>query len=142
MWYDYMLPLPDDLYSIGEIELSRLLLSPDILEDLALVERLLELRADVNVQDDEGWTPLHVAARDGHVDVCRMLIEAGAPVDAQVDDGWTPLHFAAYNDEMEVCELLVASGADVNALDHRGQSAFDVTSYTVVRNYLRDLGGD
>jgi ankyrin repeat protein len=37
---------------------------------------------DVNVQDDEGWRPLHAAAQEGHVDAVRVLVEFRAEVEA------------------------------------------------------------
>ena len=30
----------------------------------------------------DGWTPLHEGARDGHVDVVKLLLSEGAAVDA------------------------------------------------------------
>jgi hypothetical protein len=40
-------------------------------------------------------TPLHLASKNGHVKVARMLIEHGADVTAQNKDGETPLHLAS-----------------------------------------------
>lgn len=45
--------------------------------------------------DNSGYTALHYAACNGHVDVCKMLIQVGANVDAQTRGLATPLHKAA-----------------------------------------------
>lgn len=47
-----------------------------------------------NCSDADGYTPLHRAAYNGHVDCCKLLIASGAAVDARTGDGWTPLHSA------------------------------------------------
>ena len=62
-------------------------------------------------------TPLIVAARYGHDDVCRVLLkECGADVDkARTDDGATPLYMAAAKGHTDVCRLLAKEcGADVD----------------------------
>ena len=55
---------------------------------------------DVDARDDEGYTPLHHAARYSETpDIIRTLIDAGAQVNAQTEYGETPLHSAAYNED-------------------------------------------
>ena len=67
---------------------------------------LLGAGADVDAENDDGWTPLHLVighliddpphlADDDRVVRVATLLEAGADVDAKNDDGWTPLHYAA-----------------------------------------------
>jgi ankyrin repeat protein len=71
----------------------------------------------------QDWrTPLHGAAIEGHVDVCKLLLAAGANVNTQgrvnsCEVECTPLHTAAKYGHVEVCELLLAAGADVNTQD-------------------------
>jgi ankyrin repeat protein len=43
------------------------------------------------------FTPLHLAANKGHIEVVKLLIEHGAYVNAKNNNGWAPLHEAAYN---------------------------------------------
>jgi ankyrin repeat protein len=43
--------------------------------NVAEVRRQAVLGADVNVEDDVGWRPLHHAALYGHVEVMRALAE-------------------------------------------------------------------
>ncbi len=49
---------------------------------------------DVNEASDGGYTPLHAAAENNHVDVIRLLLEHGANPNAKVISGETPLAFA------------------------------------------------
>jgi ankyrin repeat protein len=67
---------------------------------LAAVELGLALGLPIDGRDDDGLTPLHHAARNGHLEVVRALVERGASLvarDARYDG--TPLghakHFAA-----------------------------------------------
>ncbi|WP_168702195.1 ankyrin repeat domain-containing protein [Gordonia paraffinivorans] len=46
--------------------------------------------ADVNAREARGWTPLHFAAQQTHVEVVKKPINAGAAVDAVSDLGETP----------------------------------------------------
>ena len=46
---------------------------------------------EINPKDNQGWTPLHSAAHNGHKDLCEFIadkLEEKNPVD---DRGWTPM---------------------------------------------------
>jgi ankyrin repeat protein len=53
----------------------------------AIVDKLLELGADVNATTDRGFTPLHAAAQQGDKDILIALIKAGADLNAVSDKG-------------------------------------------------------
>jgi ankyrin repeat protein len=65
-----------------------------------------------------GWlTPLMFAARDGGLELVRILVAAGADVDAVVGDGKTALALAIFNGNYDVASFLVDRHADVNKAD-------------------------
>jgi ankyrin repeat protein len=65
-----------------------------------------------------GWlTPLMFAARDGRLELARILVGAGADVDAVAGDGKTALALAIFNGSYDVASFLVDSKADVNKAD-------------------------
>jgi ankyrin repeat protein len=65
-----------------------------------------------------GWlTPLMFAAREGHVELARLLADAGAGIDAVAGDGKTALALAIFNGNYDVASLLVDRRADVNVAD-------------------------
>jgi ankyrin repeat protein len=76
-------------------------------------------RTDEKPEDfASGWlTPLMFAAREGDVELTRMLVRAGADVDAAAGDGKTALALAIFNGNYEVASFLVDSKADVNKAD-------------------------
>uniref|UniRef100_A0A673URH8 Protein phosphatase 1 regulatory subunit 12C n=1 Tax=Suricata suricatta TaxID=37032 RepID=A0A673URH8_SURSU len=85
-------------------------------ENLEVVHFLVEQGATVNQADNEGWTPLHVAASCGYLDIARYLLSHGADIAAVNSDGDLPLDLAE-SDAME--GLLKAEiayrGVDVEA---------------------------
>jgi hypothetical protein len=71
----------------------------------SVVRLLLEYGADINVQDIDGWTPLHCASFIGLPEVVRLLLEQGADVEVKGNDGKTALQVAADRGHNEVVEL-------------------------------------
>ena len=51
------------------------------------------------------WTPLHYAARTGHVDLCQLLLKHGALRSATNTLGRTPLELAEANGRAEVISI-------------------------------------
>lgn len=63
-------------------------------------------------RDYDRRTPLHVAAVEGHANVCALLIENGAEISAKDRWGNTALSDAYDNNKVDVVELLKRHGAD------------------------------
>ncbi|GAM28302.1 hypothetical protein SAMD00019534_114780 [Acytostelium subglobosum LB1] len=100
--------------------------------DICLIKYLLDKKADVNIKDNQGWTPLHFAAYAGSLEICQLLIEQGrAAVMAISKDGTLPLHYLSKHkfDKTQsvkfraVLSLLIAKGTPVNAKTIRGETA-------------------
>ncbi|XP_072042915.1 death-associated protein kinase dapk-1-like [Amphiura filiformis] len=77
-------------------------------------------------------TPLHLAARNGRDNCCKILLEAGAAVDALDDNGNTPLHLACreYDDVgseeyYKVVTTLTHAHPDISIKNKDGKSAFE-----------------
>jgi cytohesin len=66
----------------------------------------LPICADVNKATDNGWTPLLIAAHNGHEAVVRALIQAGADVNKATDTGMTPPYMAAQKGHTAIVQIL------------------------------------
>jgi ankyrin repeat protein len=86
-----------------------------------LREQLQRHKYLVNLQDSEGWTPLHWAA-SFRTSVIPMLIENGASVTIQDNDGSTPLHLACRASKPKATALLIKYSSPVNQADRFGRT--------------------
>ncbi|PVD36268.1 hypothetical protein C0Q70_03246 [Pomacea canaliculata] len=78
---------------------------------------LLAKKSDVNAQDMEGTTPLHLASFGGHRDLVEALIKHKAKVEIKNTLGQTPLHLGCMQPNKSIVDILLAQGASVNAQD-------------------------
>lgn len=72
--------------------------------NLESVKIFLELGASVNKKDRYGWAPLHYAASEGYLDICRYLLRKGAEVRVTNKEGKYPVELA---DDEVVFRLLL-----------------------------------
>lgn len=85
----------------------------------ALARELVAKGAHVN---KSGWTPLHYAATEGHVQLMQWLLDEGAEVNAQTRAGVTPLYMAARKPSREAVLLLLKHGAFRDLCTEQGVS--------------------
>ncbi|MDG1436869.1 MAG: ankyrin repeat domain-containing protein [Rickettsiaceae bacterium] len=77
------------------------------------IKLLLEQGAEVGAKNNQGDTPLHIAALSGHTEAIKLLLERGTELGAKTNQGFTPLHIAAQNGHTEAIKLLLEQGAEV-----------------------------
>lgn len=94
--------------------------------DMIWLNFFLGRRARVDIQDNEGNTPLATAAMIGWTEGVARRLNAGAAVNAQNNRGETPLIAAVQRRDIVVVRQLLARGADPNHTDSAaGYSAID-----------------
>jgi ankyrin repeat protein len=91
---------------------------------------LIKDKADVNVAESDGTTPLHYAVYHDDVALVETLLKAGAKASVANKFGSTPLLEAAVRGNPVVIEKLVKAGADVNAGNGDGQTALLILART------------
>ena len=88
-----------------------------VTRDVKVAEVLLEHGADTAAQDEDGYTPLHVAAVYGYTGTARVLLKHGAYPNAQDLFGRTLLHRASIEGYVGVARVLLEYGGDARAQD-------------------------
>ena len=117
--------------------------------NLLMVQALIERGADVNAGDDDGLTPLMVAANyegETYLKMVQTMIKAGAKVNAQDVFGLTALMKAAMNHfKTGTVRFLVSSGAEIDSKTKEGYTALMLackTARTEIIKFLIDAGAD
>jgi ankyrin repeat protein len=106
-------------------------------ESLEFAETLLEYKANVNITDNDGCTPLMQAVTMGLSKEVKLLIQWEADTNIQTTkdfrghEEWTALHCGAeaseYMDSSECIKILLNEGrADVSIKNQKGQTALDL----------------
>ena len=93
------------------------------LHHAAALNRVDDLRREagtggVDCQDDDGWTPLFVAASRGNLACVEALIALGADLELPMRrPSLTPLHVASHKGHAACVRALLRAGADVDSED-------------------------
>ncbi|CAK9101271.1 unnamed protein product [Durusdinium trenchii] len=81
------------------------------------------VRALLAARDVDDQTPLHRAARHGHLEVCDLLLRRRADVLATEGHGASPLMLSSLNGHEEVARLLLQHKAQGRQSDMKGRPA-------------------
>jgi len=131
---------------------------------LKVMDKLLELRADTGKKDEAGRTAIYLACERGNLDALKRLAEAGADCNIAANDGKTALHEAAglqpkevplsrekgrkdfrcekdYGTGIELVKFLVNRQLDPCSKDNKGRTPIDIAEkegHKAVLDYLRE----
>ncbi|XP_026171470.1 caskin-2 isoform X2 [Mastacembelus armatus] len=116
----------------GRLKVVQLLLSSN------MVATLLEGEGGCNSLDLPSTTPLHLAARNGHKDIIKLLLKAGIDINLTTKAG-TCLHEAALYGKTEVVRLLLDAGINVNMCNTYNQTALDIVNQFTTSTASREI---
>jgi len=85
--------------------------------DVAAVRALISQGADVNEQNQYGYTALMAAAAEGYSEIVQILIDEGGDVSLKDGNGITELANPCLRGYTEVVKLLLDAGAEVRSKD-------------------------
>ncbi|XP_061564917.1 ankyrin-3-like isoform X37 [Cololabis saira] len=75
----------------------------------------VESKMMVNRTTESGFTPLHIAAHYGNINVATLLLNRGAAVDFKARNDITPLHVASKRGNSNMVRLLLERGGKIDA---------------------------
>ena len=105
-----------------------------------VAEFLIENKINLNIQNEDGRTPLSLAFRNSESKIVKLLIVNGVDINALDSDGGNALHAAiGYyigGDELELINLLLTKGINPNIIDKKGRTLLDRVSPDSQRNQL------
>ncbi|XP_032357797.1 caskin-2 isoform X1 [Etheostoma spectabile] len=116
----------------GRLKVAQLLLSSN------MVAALLEGEGGHDSLDPPSTTPLHLAARNGHKDIIKLLLKAGIDINRATKAG-TSLHEAALYGKTEVVRLLLDAGINVNMRNTYNQTALDIVNQFTTSTASREI---
>ena len=91
-----------------------------------------------------GAQPIHVASRDGFLDIVKLLVENGANINETNCVGRTPIYVASMRGNFEIVQFLVENKCNVNAKDKDGINATNLAKIIErkdIYDYLVEHGG-
>jgi ankyrin repeat protein len=117
----YIVPCSDESSDpkkqcIPEIQGSNVLYYLVVAQDLVGVRKIIDRNLNQINKTSNGYSPLHVAALNGDLEMLELLTSHGADLNIRSSnsEGWGPLHIAADQKKIEIARLLIAQGADLN----------------------------
>ena len=134
--------------SIDDINQKKTLLVAVGNQNVAIVRELLKLKVDVDVRDeDDDYTPMHMAAQAGNLTIVQDLLKHGAKVNPLADDGISVLWLAICVEKYQIAELLIKHGATFigykgNLLDPSAEGYYGVCKVLLENGANVDGDGD
>jgi hypothetical protein len=102
-------------------------------------------RLNIDIPDNQGWTPLFWAANRGSTAIVEKLIKMKCPVNIRDLSGNTALHESAECGHLPIVQLLMQAGCDMNAQNYCGETPLllaTVEGHQDVIQFLIEYGAD
>ena len=112
---------------------------------LAKLLETSETAIDLNAKDEYNCAPLLWAARNGHIDMLKLLIDKGADVETAGYNGMRALHHVCNSSKEKCVEILLEADANPNATDDANSTPLHWAAARGVLNIvvrLSDKGAD
>lgn len=120
-----VLALLDKIKNIDYVDkdgYSLLIAVAAFLDSREVVIKMLNRNFEVDFQNNQGYSPLMLASRNGNKESVKVLLENKANIDLQNCEGKTALHFAAESKKRDIVNLLIAYKANINLITTQSET--------------------
>lgn len=102
---------------------------------------------DINARSLNGMTALHIAVKEGHQPIVKLLLQYNADSEIARYDGRTPLYSATEDRDEAMVKLLLSAGAKANVTDKSGWTLLHAAvasgiGYDTIVQLLLDSGAE
>jgi ankyrin repeat protein len=87
-----------------------------------ILTMLISLKANINIQNKLGETPIHFAVRGRHIENINNLLMQGVDLTIPTSKGETPMYYAMTTGDMRVINMLYTSNSPVLGVDKEGNN--------------------
>ena len=98
--------------------------------NLNLIKRLIQEGLDINIQNEDGRSGIHVACEIGNIEALKLLLDSGSDLNLVDNFGTSALMAAISNNRLESVIVLLNMGANVNTQRNDGSTALHITATT------------
>ena len=112
-------------FEMGDRAGATLLWHAAFLNRQDVAEWLIERGAHINTQDENGFSALHAATQEKHIEMVSLLLSCGADVNILDKFGNPPICRTNLSTPFELLRVLLEYGADVDIKNHYGVSCRD-----------------
>ncbi len=106
---------------------------------LLMVQKLLERKPDMEIQNTNGRTALLLAADQGRVEIIKLLANAGAKLNHIDVFGQTALHLASWQNHCQSVRVLIEAGANLEEKTKDGDTPLALSVTEKVPEVLKIL---
>ena len=106
---------------------------------MEVAEHLIAKGATIDAKEIYEFTPLILAAQEGHLKVVELLVSNKADINFTTNDGGTALHMASQEGHLDLCRYLKSEGCDITIKSKYGTTALDVAAHHVYASKKRRI---
>ncbi len=97
------------------------------------VKKFVEKGIDINKQDFDSKSAVHIAVIRSHHEILEFLVRHKANLELKDKNGFTAFHYAAFNDNIIAIKCLIAANCNVSVTTMDGDTADVLTSNEAIQ---------